>query len=64
MAAPLCLFWSVWRERNTIVFDEEDISMHRMKFSFFLIIGGHGLIHVCLMVLVLCSIICICMGCR
>ena len=27
MAAPLCLFWAIWRERNRIVFDDECFSM-------------------------------------
>ncbi|RVX20512.1 Transposon TX1 uncharacterized 149 kDa protein [Vitis vinifera] len=28
-AAPLCLFWAVWMERNRITFDNEDFSVHR-----------------------------------
>ncbi|RVW78924.1 putative ribonuclease H protein [Vitis vinifera] len=28
-AAPLCLFWAVWMERNRIAFDNEDFSVHR-----------------------------------
>ena len=34
MAAPLCLFWIVWRERNRTIFDDETPSVQRMK-SFF-----------------------------
>ena len=32
--APLCLFWTVWKERNRIVFDNEVLSIQRMKNSF------------------------------
>ena len=31
MAASLCLFWTVWKERNRIAFVNEDISIQRMK---------------------------------
>ena len=34
MAAPLCLFWAIWRERNRIVFDNVDFSFSRLKTSF------------------------------
>ena len=30
-AAPLCIFWTVWKERNRIAFDNEELSMHRLK---------------------------------
>ena len=33
-AAPLCLFWTVWKERNRIVFYNEVLSIQRMKNSF------------------------------
>ena len=33
-AAPLCLFWAVWKERNRIAFDNEEFSIHRLKNSF------------------------------
>ena len=33
-AAPLCIFWAVWKERNMITFDNEELSMHRLKNSF------------------------------
>ena len=35
MAAPLCIFWTLWLERNRVVFENEVPSAHRMK-SFFL----------------------------
>ena len=35
MAAPLCFFWTLWMERNRVVFENETPSVHRMK-SFFL----------------------------
>ena len=33
-AAPLCLFWMVWKERNRIVFENEVLSLQRLKNSF------------------------------
>ena len=33
-AAPLCLFWTVWRERNRVAFDIEVFSALRLKGSF------------------------------
>ena len=33
-AAPLCLFWTVWKERNRIAFDNEVLLIQRMKNSF------------------------------
>ena len=33
-AAPLCIFWAVWKERNRIAFDNEELSIHRLKNSF------------------------------
>ena len=35
MATPLCIFWTLWLERNRVVFENEAPSAHRMK-SFFL----------------------------
>ena len=32
--APLCLFWAVWKERNRIAFDNEELSIHRLRNSF------------------------------
>ena len=34
MAAPLSIFWSIWRERNYIAFENKDLSAQRMKASF------------------------------
>ena len=34
VAAPLCLFWTMWNERNRTVFDNETPSAFRMKSSF------------------------------
>ena len=34
MAAPLSIFWSIWRERNYIAFENKDLSAKRMKASF------------------------------
>ena len=33
MAAPLCLFWSIWKERNCIVFENLPFSYTRLKNS-------------------------------
>ena len=32
-ATPLCLFWTVWCERNKVTFDNEVFSVHRLKRS-------------------------------
>ena len=32
--APICLFWTVWKERNRVAFENEDFSIQMMKFSF------------------------------
>ena len=34
IAAPLCLFWTPWRARNRLVFENEDTSAQRMKANF------------------------------
>ena len=34
MTAPLCLFWTLWLERNRVVFENEAHSAHRMKSLF------------------------------
>ena len=34
MAAPLCLFWSLWKKRNRIAFENEELSIQRMRYSF------------------------------
>ena len=34
MTTPLCLFWVVWKERNRIAFEDEELLIHRLKNSF------------------------------
>ena len=34
MATPLCLFWTLWKERNRAAFEDETPSAHRMKCTF------------------------------
>ena len=34
MAAPLSLFWAIWKKRNRIVFEDEIFSLNRLKLSF------------------------------
>ena len=47
MVASLRLFWTIWQERNMIVFYDEVFSAHDCfydeNFLFFFVIGGHGL---------------------
>ena len=33
-AISLCLFWMVWKEINRIAFENEELSIQRMKYSF------------------------------
>ena len=40
-AASLCIFWTVWRERNRVAFDNEAFSAYRLK-SFSFVIFGLG----------------------
>ena len=28
---PLCLFWEIWKEINRIAFENEELSIHRLK---------------------------------
>ena len=34
MAAPLCLFWTLWKERNRAAFENKTPSIHRLKSIF------------------------------
>ena len=31
---PLCIFWSVWKERNLLAFGNDELSLQRLKNSF------------------------------
>ena len=33
-AGPSCLFWTIWKARNWVVFNEKGFSMQREKTSF------------------------------
>ena len=34
MIAPLCIFWTIWWEKNRLVFEDVNISVNRMKYTF------------------------------
>ena len=34
LAAPLSLFWAIWKERNRIVFEDATFFLNRLKLSF------------------------------
>ena len=34
MAAPMCIFWTLWREINRLVFEDVNVSVNRMKSTF------------------------------
>ena len=34
LPAPLCIFWAVWKERNMLVFENDDFLLQRLKSSF------------------------------
>ena len=44
-AAPLCLFWTIWKEMNSRGFENKEYSVHRIKINFFFLIFGHGPIY-------------------
>ena len=46
MAAPLCLFWSIWRERNMIAFDDKCFSVNRLKTSFVFSLWSWSNVHI------------------
>ena len=31
---PLCIFWSIWKERNLLAFGNEELLLQRLKYSF------------------------------
>ena len=33
-AGPLCLFWTVWNARNNVAFEDEELSIQKLKSSF------------------------------
>ena len=33
-SSPLCLFWTVWKTRNKVTFEEIELSIQRLKSSF------------------------------
>ena len=39
MVALLCLFWLVWKERNMIAFENEDLSIQGVKILLYVIFG-------------------------
>ena len=39
MVAPLCIFWLVWKERNRVTFENDDLSIQRVKILLYVIFG-------------------------
>ncbi|RVW28777.1 hypothetical protein CK203_089255 [Vitis vinifera] len=44
--APLCIFWSVWKERNRLAFGDEDLSLQRLDR---LLVGEGGVYTPCIL---------------
>ena len=38
-ASPLCLFWTVRNTRNKVAFEEEELSIQRLKLLLFIFFG-------------------------
>ena len=38
-ASPFCLFWTVWKSRNGVTFNDEVFSIQRLKNFFFIFFG-------------------------
>ena len=32
--APFCLFWAIWKERNKVVFENEEFSLNGLRSAF------------------------------
>ena len=41
-AAPLCIFWSIWKEKNRIAFEKGEIYIQRLKGILLYVICGLG----------------------
>ena len=44
-AAPLCLFWTVWHERNIVTFDNAVFFEYRLQSSFICNLWGWSNVH-------------------
>ena len=38
-ASPLCLFWTVWKARKKVAFEEEELSIQRLSLLLFIFFG-------------------------
>ena len=44
-SAALCsLFWAIWKERNEVVFEDDVLSLSRLKSVLFIFFCVHGLV--------------------